>query len=466
MLAAFARETRRRRRQGGWRQVRARPSMCGRRPDARRSMSGRPARTPPRPARLRPRTPPGWPRRPAPPPGAHTGYTGPGCGAARCSPSSPWRSDRRHRPGLRRPPRLTPPAAGASRPARCAPGTAAPPRCRGPSRVHSVGDPNRSPTARRGRGRGPRALRRQGRPQLGHGRRPRAESRPPAGRWSTGARLQPRARCAPTLEGDGPSATARPLPCHPPWTSPRPRASAWWSSARTGRPISPGCSPPAGAGPGGTQVVVVANAPSPAQAALLAPGSAVLDPIAGTAPESSGRASAGPRGRPQRRPAAGPWRRRRPRRHLDRARRATRHSHRGGPRGALRGGRRRLRPRLGRPPPLRGRAGAGRRRDRALLAASGEPTTPRRAPHERFAYYRNLDIWWSLVLRAAGTPGRRRAGLAPRAPARAPRARGWTSLPDADRDRLSRRNFYRVLDRFRERRDLLSGRPGASRPTG
>jgi hypothetical protein len=33
--------------------------------------------------------------------------------------------------------------------------------------------------------------------------------------------------------------------------------------------------------------------------------------------------------------------------------------------------------------------------------------------------------------------------------------RGYTSLPDAERDRLSKRNFYRILDRFGSRRDLL-----------
>jgi hypothetical protein len=35
--------------------------------------------------------------------------------------------------------------------------------------------------------------------------------------------------------------------------------------------------------------------------------------------------------------------------------------------------------------------------------------------------------------------------------------RGWTSLRRGERDRLSRRNFYRVLARFRDRTDLLSG---------
>jgi hypothetical protein len=77
---------------------------------------------------------------------------------------------------------------------------------------------------------------------------------------------------------------------------------------------------------------------------------------------------------------------------------------------------------------------------------------------EKFAFYRNLDIWWSLVLRAGADEE-----AAPRAARRIDLPlirhdhRGWASLPERDRDRLSRRNFYRVLDRFRERRDLLSG---------
>ena len=37
---------------------------------------------------------------------------------------------------------------------------------------------------------------------------------------------------------------------------------------------------------------------------------------------------------------------------------------------------------------------------------------------------------------------------------------GETSIQEAERDRLSKRNFYRILDRFGARRDLLiaSGR--------
>ena len=33
--------------------------------------------------------------------------------------------------------------------------------------------------------------------------------------------------------------------------------------------------------------------------------------------------------------------------------------------------------------------------------------------------------------------------------------RGWTSLSDDERDRLSKRNFYRFLDRWGDRPDLL-----------
>jgi hypothetical protein len=77
---------------------------------------------------------------------------------------------------------------------------------------------------------------------------------------------------------------------------------------------------------------------------------------------------------------------------------------------------------------------------------------------EKFSFYGYLDAWWSLVLRAGGDPD---------APARTARRldlplerhahRGRESLPADRRDRLSKRNFYRVMERFRERRDLLSG---------
>ena len=79
---------------------------------------------------------------------------------------------------------------------------------------------------------------------------------------------------------------------------------------------------------------------------------------------------------------------------------------------------------------------------------------------ERFTFYRNLDIWWSLVLRdgGEGKPSRRAVSLAG-LPFVRHEHRGYASLPDAERDRLSKRNFYRILDRFGMRRDLLV-RPG------
>jgi hypothetical protein len=77
---------------------------------------------------------------------------------------------------------------------------------------------------------------------------------------------------------------------------------------------------------------------------------------------------------------------------------------------------------------------------------------------ERFRFYRNLDIWWSLVLRDEGEEARPRRAVALPLPALRHEHRGWTSVPDAERDRLSRRNFYRIIDRFGWRHDLVVDR--------
>jgi len=74
---------------------------------------------------------------------------------------------------------------------------------------------------------------------------------------------------------------------------------------------------------------------------------------------------------------------------------------------------------------------------------------------EQFRFYRNLDIWWSLVLRDAGPDGQHRRAVAVDVPAVRHEHRGYASVPPDERDRLSKRNFYRIIDRFRERRDLL-----------
>ncbi len=79
---------------------------------------------------------------------------------------------------------------------------------------------------------------------------------------------------------------------------------------------------------------------------------------------------------------------------------------------------------------------------------------------ERFAVPRYLDVWWSLVLRDGSDPtsaprGARRLDL----PLSRRAHRGRPGLPEDEQDRLSRRSFYRLLDRFRDRSDLLSGPP-------
>ena len=76
---------------------------------------------------------------------------------------------------------------------------------------------------------------------------------------------------------------------------------------------------------------------------------------------------------------------------------------------------------------------------------------------ERFRFYRNLDIWWSLVLRDSEEDGiePRRAVRIDGLPVVRHEHRGWASLADDERDRQSKRNFYRIIDRFGSRRDLL-----------
>jgi Glycosyl transferase family 2 len=83
---------------------------------------------------------------------------------------------------------------------------------------------------------------------------------------------------------------------------------------------------------------------------------------------------------------------------------------------------------------------------------------------EKLHFYRNLDIWWSLVLRDEGEDRPPRRALAvPDLPIVRHEHRGWTSVAPDERDRLSKRNFYRVLDRFGARLDLASPAGKAAR---
>ena len=72
---------------------------------------------------------------------------------------------------------------------------------------------------------------------------------------------------------------------------------------------------------------------------------------------------------------------------------------------------------------------------------------------ERFKFYRNADIELSFQIKAMGL----RAIVTPTEVIRHEH-RMWTNTSEADRQRLSKRNFYRFLDKWRGRTDLLVGR--------
>ena len=72
----------------------------------------------------------------------------------------------------------------------------------------------------------------------------------------------------------------------------------------------------------------------------------------------------------------------------------------------------------------------------------------------RYRFYRNADLDFSFAVRDAGWRAVQTAPL----PVVRHEHRGWSAVPDAERDRLSRRNFYRFLDRWGNRPDLLVSR--------
>ncbi len=76
----------------------------------------------------------------------------------------------------------------------------------------------------------------------------------------------------------------------------------------------------------------------------------------------------------------------------------------------------------------------------------------------KFKFYRIADIEFSFRLRDRGGRAVVVAGL----PVSKHEHRLWEATPAEERDRLSRRNLYRFLDRWGNRKDLLVGRePGA-----
>lgn len=69
----------------------------------------------------------------------------------------------------------------------------------------------------------------------------------------------------------------------------------------------------------------------------------------------------------------------------------------------------------------------------------------------RFQFYRNADLDFSFAVRASGW----RAVRTPPLPLERHEHRGWESVTEAERERLSKRNFYRFLKHWGDRRDLL-----------
>ncbi|HEV2217355.1 MAG TPA: glycosyltransferase [Candidatus Dormibacteraeota bacterium] len=72
----------------------------------------------------------------------------------------------------------------------------------------------------------------------------------------------------------------------------------------------------------------------------------------------------------------------------------------------------------------------------------------------KFRFYRIADIEFSFRLREHGG----RAVVVPGLPVVKHEHRIWEATEPAERDRLSRRNLYRFLDRWRDRADLIVGR--------
>ena len=70
---------------------------------------------------------------------------------------------------------------------------------------------------------------------------------------------------------------------------------------------------------------------------------------------------------------------------------------------------------------------------------------------EKFRFYRHLDLDYSLAFREAGYRNRIVSGL----PLRRHPHSDWERTPQEERDRLSKRNFYRFLRKHGDRTELL-----------
>ncbi|MEX0834004.1 MAG: glycosyltransferase [Actinomycetota bacterium] len=84
-----------------------------------------------------------------------------------------------------------------------------------------------------------------------------------------------------------------------------------------------------------------------------------------------------------------------------------------------------------------------------LMAFRHDVLTPAGLFDEKFKFYRSADIEFSFRVKNEGL----RAVVVP-VPLRRHEHRMWASTAPEERDRLSKRNFYRFLDRWRGRTDL------------
>ena len=85
-----------------------------------------------------------------------------------------------------------------------------------------------------------------------------------------------------------------------------------------------------------------------------------------------------------------------------------------------------------------------------LMAFRREPVEEGLRFDEKFKFYRSADIELSFQIKSKGL----RATVT-RVPVTRHEHRIWTNTPEVERERLSKRNFYRFLDRWRGREDLL-----------
>lgn len=85
-----------------------------------------------------------------------------------------------------------------------------------------------------------------------------------------------------------------------------------------------------------------------------------------------------------------------------------------------------------------------------LLALRRETIAAGCAFDPKFRWYRHADVDLSFRVRSTGA----RAVVAP-CPVAKHTHRGWTSLDEGERAKRSKRNFYRFLDHWKDRHDLL-----------